>query len=160
VEHAAAKRLFARAARRPVVVAPDLADRIEVLLARRCGETLGLARRAGLAVAGFERVSEALRHDRVALLVFALDGGKNSRCKIGALGHGIPWAAALSADELGAAFGRDRAAHVSIGPGPLCSRLLRDLDRLAGFRGGAVTNRELDFAPSAEHQNGGNGSNG
>src|SRR5437016_3720303 len=61
VERAVAKRLFARAARRPVSAPPELADRIESLLARRCCEALGLARRAGLAVAGFERVEQALR---------------------------------------------------------------------------------------------------
>ena len=36
VDRAVAKRLFARAARRQVSVPPDLADRLETLLARRC----------------------------------------------------------------------------------------------------------------------------
>src|SRR5262249_25133213 len=56
VERAVAKRLFARAARRPVTVPLGLADRIEALLAQRCRDGLGLARRAGLAVAGFTKV--------------------------------------------------------------------------------------------------------
>src|SRR5262249_38059130 len=70
VERAVAKRLLARAARRPVVTPPDLADRCEALLARRCRDMLGLARRAGLAVAGYERVGEAVRRGNVALLLF------------------------------------------------------------------------------------------
>ena len=75
VERAVAKRLFARAARRPVTVPVGLADRIEALLAQRCIDAIGLARRAGLAVAGFERVADAARAGRAALL---LVGGRRS----------------------------------------------------------------------------------
>src|SRR5437660_3067467 len=113
VERAVAKRLFARAARRPVVAPAGLADRIEGLLARRCGDALGLARRAGLAVAGFDRVSETVRRNKAALLLFALDGAEGGRRKLGALGGGLPSATALYGAELGAAFGRDRVVHVA-----------------------------------------------
>ncbi|MBX9634346.1 MAG: DUF448 domain-containing protein, partial [Magnetospirillum sp.] len=54
VNTAVTKRLFAKAARRAVVVPQDLADRVEALLLRRCLDVLGLARRAGHAVCGFE----------------------------------------------------------------------------------------------------------
>src|SRR5574339_498363 len=49
VERAVTKRLLARAAGAGVSAPPDLADRIQALLARRCLELLGLARRAGQA---------------------------------------------------------------------------------------------------------------
>ena len=44
----------------------------------------------------------------------------------------------LTADELGAAFGRDRIVHAAVGGGKLCRRLLLDLEKLAGLRGAAV----------------------
>ena len=66
-----AKRLFARAARRPIVLPPGLADRVESLLAQRCCDAIGLARRAGLAVAGFEKVAEAIRAGKVGLVLSA-----------------------------------------------------------------------------------------
>ena len=134
VERAVAKRLFARAARRPVIVPPELTDRIESLLARRCCDTLGLARRAGAAVAGFERVSEAVRRGDAGLLLFARDSAEAGRRRLSALGREVPTAAELAADELSGAFGRERVAFVAVGPGPLCFRLRRDLERLAGFR--------------------------
>lgn len=146
VERAVAKRLFARAARRPVTVPPELADRIEGLLARRCREAVGLARRAGLAVAGFERVGEALRRGEVALLLFARDSAEAGRRRLSALGRGVPTTAALEAGELSGAFGRERVAFVAVGSGPLCSRLRRDIERLAGFRPAGVAN-ETDIAP-------------
>ncbi len=74
VDSAVAKRLFARAARRPVVVPAGLADRVEALLARRCVDLIGLARRAGQAVAGFAKVEAALDKGEAAVLVEAADG--------------------------------------------------------------------------------------
>ena len=148
VDRAVAKRAFARAARRPVTVSPDLADRLDAMLARRCGDSLGLARRAGLAAAGFDRVGEAVRRGRAALLLFALDGAEAGRRKLGALGRDLPSAAVLTAEELGAAFGRERIVHVAVGGGTLSRRLLLDMSRLAGFRAGAAVERTTDFAPA------------
>jgi predicted RNA-binding protein YlxR (DUF448 family) len=160
VERATAKRLFARAARRLVTVPADLADRVEALLARRCGDALGLARRAGSAVAGFDGVVEVVRRGKSAALLFALDGGENGRRKLAGLRRGLPAAGVMYAAELGAAFGRDRVVHVAIGPGPLCARLLRDLERLAGFRPGAVLEHGKGSAAAGpESQDGGIGSN-
>jgi predicted RNA-binding protein YlxR (DUF448 family) len=137
VDRAVAKRLFARAARRPVSSPPALADRVEALLARRCCDGLGLARRAGLAVAGFERVGEAIRNGDAALLLVALDAAESARRRTEAVGRGLASASVLTAAELGGAFGRERSVHVAVGPGPLCRRLVVDLERMAGFRPGA-----------------------
>lgn len=148
VERAVAKRLFARAARRPVTAPPGLADRIESLLARRCCEALGLARRAGLAVAGFDRVGEAARRGKAGLLLFALDGTPGARGKLATLARGLPVAGVLTAAELGAVFGRERIVHAAIADGPLYRRLVLDLSRLAGLRAAAAVDREIDFAPA------------
>lgn len=148
VDRAVAKRLFARAARQPVSVPVDLADRVEVLLARRCGDALGLARRAGLAVAGFDRVGDAVRHGRAALLLFAADGAEGGRRKLGAFARYVPSAGVLTAAELGAAFARERIVHAAVGAGPLCERLRLDLGRLAGFRAEAAAEPGTDLAPA------------
>lgn len=146
VERAVAKRAFARAARQPVIVSPDLADRIERLLAQRCADLLGLARRAGLAVAGFDRVREAVRRARTGLLLFALDGADGGRRKLAELGRGMPLATALSAAELGAAFGRERIVYAAVAGGKLSGSLLDELTRLAGMRTAAVVDRGTGVA--------------
>ncbi|HYU13606.1 MAG TPA: RNA-binding protein [Stellaceae bacterium] len=152
VDRAVTKRLFARAARRPVVAPAGLADRIESLLARRCCDALGLARRAGLAVAGFDRVSEAVRRGKAALLLAALDGAAAGRRKLAILGGDLPSASVLTAAELGAAFGRDRIVHAVVGQGPLCERLRVDLGRLAGLRAGALVDRGLNLTSAGPAQ--------
>ena len=146
VERAVAKRAFARAARRPVVAGPELADRVESLLARRCIDALGLARRAGLAVAGFDRVSDALRRGRVGLLVVASDGAPGGARRLAVPGRDLAAIGVLTAAELGAAFGRERIVHAAVAGGPLCDRLRLDLSRLAGLRAAV----EIEFGSGRE----------
>ena len=64
----------ARGAKAPSSVADGLADRVEALLARRCVDLIGLARRAGQAVTGFAKVEAALDKGEAAVLVEAADG--------------------------------------------------------------------------------------
>jgi uncharacterized protein len=147
VERALRKRLFARAARRPVAVPPELADRIERLLARRCSDLLGLARRSGHAIAGFERVGEAVRGGRAELLLEACDGAEGGRRKLAAQGRGLPTVSVLTAAELGAAFGRERVVHAAVGGGALAARLLIELSRLAGMRNAVEASDSTSFVP-------------
>ena len=74
-------RAFARAARGPVIVPPDLPAVLEAALVRRIGELLGLARRAGQAVAGFDKAREWLRSGRGRLILQASDGSAAERAR-------------------------------------------------------------------------------
>ena len=74
-------RAFARAARGPVSVPPDLPAVLEAALVRRIGELLGLARRAGQAVAGFDKAREWLRTGRARLVLQASDGSAAERAR-------------------------------------------------------------------------------
>jgi uncharacterized protein len=135
---ALAKNLFARAARATARVDPDLPGEVERLLVRRALDTLGLARRAGQVAMGFEQVREALRKAAVAVLLSASDGAADGREKLRRLAPGLPLITGFSRVELGSALGRDSLVHVAVAPGPLARRLLRDAERLAGFRRQAV----------------------
>ena len=137
VREAVGKRLFARAAKGPVAVEADIDDRIEALLARRCAELLGLARRAGLVRAGFVKVKTALAQGEVAIVVAAMDGAAAGRAKLGPVAGGTALVACLRADELGAALGREHVVHVALKPGRLADLFLTEARRLAGFRAGA-----------------------
>ncbi|CCQ75718.1 conserved protein of unknown function [Magnetospira sp. QH-2] len=134
VNTACAKRSFARAARAAVTTPDDLADRVEALLIGRCLALVGLARRGGQLVAGYEKVRARLRENWGRLLLAAADGADGSRSKVRALAPDLPVADPLSAEQLGQALGREAAVHVLIGPGGLAARLKTECDRLAGFR--------------------------
>ena len=84
------KSAFGKAARRSVKVDRNLPDLVETLLKRRCLETIGLARRAGIAVAGFEKVREALKHGKAGVLLAASDGAEDGRAKVRGLAGDAP----------------------------------------------------------------------
>lgn len=133
VDRASAANLFARAARRRVVVGDDLSDRVESLLRERCLELIGMARRAGQAVAGYEKVRGYLQSGRARAIVVACDAAPGSRAKIMGSASGVMIVDGLSAAELGRVFGREAVVHVGIGSRELAARLVEQADRLAGF---------------------------
>jgi uncharacterized protein len=141
LEIAVKRRLFARAAHQPVMAPPGLADRVEALLVQRCCEIIGLARRSGAAVVGFEKVLSATASGKAALLLFGLDGSEGGRRKIRAIGRNLPIATVLNAVEIGAVFGRDHAVNAAICNGALSKRLIAVAEKLAGFRSGAIVDR-------------------
>jgi predicted RNA-binding protein YlxR (DUF448 family) len=134
VDAAVEKNRFTRAARRQVLVTPDLSDRVELLLAKRCIDLIALGRRAGEAVAGFEKTKAWITDGTGDILVQAGDCAQNARIKFKALSKGSPVVRVLRAEELGRAFGRDRAVHVVLAHGGLADKLRTEARRLNGFR--------------------------
>jgi len=136
---AVAKRLFARAARAPVVVEAGLGDRVEALLAARCGDLLGLARRAGQVVVGFEKTRTLAAAGHAAVLVEASDGGADARGRLARLARGAALVDCLTSAELSRALGREHVVHAAVAPGRLAEALVADAARLGGFRAGGWT---------------------
>lgn len=130
--------LFARAARRPVVIPDGLAQQVVALLRQACINLVAMARRAGQAVAGYEKVRARLLAGHGVLLLVACDGAADGRGKVAGLAAAVPKLAivdVLDADALGAAFGRDRVVHVLLERGGLARRLMIEAGRLAGLAG-------------------------
>ena len=134
VARACATHAFAKAARREVGVGEALADQVERLLASRCLELIGLARRAGQAHSGLDAVRRALARGRAAVLVCASDGSARERARLRARGTPGAVVDVLSSSELGGVFGRPRVVHVALGHGSLADRFRAEAARLAGFR--------------------------
>ena len=138
VERARLKGRFAKAAGMPVAVDEHLADRVEGLLARRCLEQIGLARRAGAAVAGHGKVRAMLAAGDAGLLLLASDGSPEGVARMRSAGTGIAVVDLFTGDELGRVFGRDNTVFAAIAKGAFAARLADEAHRLAGFRRGAT----------------------
>ena len=134
VNTAIGKKLFSRAAKRQVQVPADLVDRIEALLVVRCLSTLGMARRAGKAIAGHEKVRAEVIAGRAGVLLVASDGAADGVDRMRALATGLPVVDLLDSEELGSVFGRDATVHGVISPGGLAKSLVEQAGFLAGFR--------------------------
>lgn len=139
VEKAVKKRLFARGFKAPAAAPEDLAARLEALLVERMISVIGLARKAGQAVTGAEKVRARILSGSAGLLVQARDGAAPGRRKMAALAHGagegrVGVVELLDAAELGLAFGRDFAIHAALDTGGFAARLAAEARRLSGFR--------------------------
>ena len=136
IETAVKKNLFARSAKAPLKPAADLADMVEKLLFRRCLDQLGLARREGVLISGFEKSAAALRSGKAAWVIEASDGASDGRGKILALARHqtAKVCGAFAADDLSLALGLENAIHAVLLAGGRADRWTLEVERLAGFR--------------------------
>ncbi len=134
---ACARNLFARAAKAPVTVPADLAEHVVRAQRDRCLDLIGLARRAGLVAAGYEKVRSRLAGHRAGVLVQAVDASPGGRRKLSGLARAaVPVVEAFTAEELGRTLGREAIVHVALAPGPLTDRFVVEVARLAAVVGG------------------------
>ena len=135
LETAIKKKAFSRSAKEQVTVPDDLFEQTESLLARRLVNLISLARKAGQAVTGYEKVKGLLETERARLLVQASDGSERGKSKL----HSPPgkdvFIGCLTAQELGLAFGRESVIHGALTAGGLSKQVKAEGIRLKGVRG-------------------------
>lgn len=139
LEKAAAKNHFARAAKASLKIPADLVSRVEALLVRRMADDLGLARRSGALVTGFDKIAKAFAaKSPPKLLVEAADGAADGRRKLLGVAsmHGFTPKVldCLNSAELSLALGRENVVHAALKSGQLADRLVMNAGRLAGLR--------------------------
>ena len=134
IELAVKRAVYARAAKAQVKLPPDLRDIVKGRLAARLTDLIGIARRSGAAIAGFEKAREWLVADKAGLVVQAADGSAEERARF--IGNrDVVCVPALSGAALGRVFGREQAVHVAIAPGRLAEMIGIEAARLAGVAG-------------------------
>ncbi|MBS0385686.1 MAG: RNA-binding protein [Proteobacteria bacterium] len=139
IERAVRKDGFSRTLKRSARAPAGLADLTERLLAKRCLDLIGMARRAGGIAVGATQVEQAIRAAPALLLIEASDGAHEGREKLMGLHIGL-WGrppatlGCFSAADLGVALGRERVIHACLLQERLAAALAADIGRLAGFR--------------------------
>jgi hypothetical protein len=138
VAAAVKKNAFARAAKAPLKPAPNLPDLVERLLAKRCLDQLGLARKEGVLISGFEKTLAKVRSGEAAWLIEASDASADGRRKLLSAAPASPRPPALcgafTSAELGLATGGENVVHVALLAGRRAERWTEEVRKLAGFR--------------------------
>jgi predicted RNA-binding protein YlxR (DUF448 family) len=139
LEQAVAKNHFSKAAKANVKASADLAARVEKLIVRRMSDDLGMARRSGALVCGFDNVVRELDGAKPpAALVEASDGAADGRRKLvgsaKSRGLDLPVIDVLTCEEISLALGRENVIHAALKSGPLAERLIFEAGRLSGLR--------------------------
>ena len=137
LEIALKKNIFSRAAKRQVKADPNLIPLVHDLLRRRCLDLLGLARREGGIVNGFEKALAAVKSGKAAWLVEASDGAEDGRKRIiaaaKASGSVTKVCGSFSNADLSLALGLENAIHAALLPGRRVERWSAEMKRLSGF---------------------------
>jgi hypothetical protein len=138
------QKAFARSLKQPVAMPDDLAGRIERLMAKRLGEAISIANKAGLLTTGFTRVDDLIARGQAVVLIHAADASPDGRAKLDRkfkASVGAEAAAAGTFDEfagheLDLAIGRSNVVHAAATEGGASRRILQEADRLRRYRAG------------------------
>jgi predicted RNA-binding protein YlxR (DUF448 family) len=123
-----------------VTVPADLGERTEAALRQAALDRLGMEARAGNLINGAERVENAARSGKVALLVHAADAGEDGRKKLDQawrVGGGGPQGVIFPEGRtiLSMALGRENVVHVALTDPAAASRVQHALARWRAFTG-------------------------
>ncbi len=137
IAEAVRRNAFARAFRQKVKVPPDLEAQVRRQLERQAVQLLSLARKAGEATCGFDRVAGWIDSGKAAILVEARDGAADGRRKLlGRLkreGRHAEIVDFLDSAQLGLAFGRPNVIHAALKHGGLARKFLRLARKIAAL---------------------------
>lgn len=143
VKKAAARNIFAKAMRAPVVVAPDLAEMVDSLIATSTLGALGLARKAGAVALGATKVEAAVRSGKAIAVVHATDASpdgvrkilaaRNAAAHVGA--RMVPAFKLFSESEMSLALGATNVIHAAVLGQGAGEAALGRMRMLAAYRG-------------------------
>jgi uncharacterized protein len=142
VRRAADKRAFSRAFRAKADAPATFAATVDALLERDALQSLSMANKAGLVVAGAFKVDSAIGNGEVAALIQASDGASDGaqkraqalRARFGEIAGRIPWIYLFSSSQLGLALGKANVIHAALKSGAATSAFLARADRLRRYR--------------------------
>ena len=146
VQRAASKQAFSRAFRVKAEAPATLAETVDGLLERDALQSLSMANKAGLVVAGAFKVDSAIANGEIAALIQASDGapdgaakrGQALRAKLGEAASTIARINLFSSDQLDLALGKVNVIHAALKPGAASLAFLARAERLRGYRASAA----------------------
>lgn len=158
VDKAAAKNMFGRALKTPVVVPPDLGAMVEGLMARQALGSLGLARKAGQVPLGATQVESAVRSGQALFVLHAEEASDDGirkitqarRATLALGGPEIPAYKLFRELEMGLALGGANVIHAAILASEAGKAVLKRMVALHRYRGGPPDDRLTVAAIAAE----------
>ena len=138
VNEALARRKFDKAAKCCVLAPADLADKVELSLLQSCLNIVGLARRAGCAVGGYEKSRALILSGKALLVIVATGASTGSRKRLLSGRPNLGVLEIFSQYEVEKVFGKDGVVFAAITDAMISNKLRDEAGRLAGFRNSHV----------------------
>jgi predicted RNA-binding protein YlxR (DUF448 family) len=145
VAEAVRRKAFARGFKEPAQAPADLAERVDVLLEKDALQSLSLANKAGLVVAGAFKVETEIASQAPAALIHARDGSPDGARKLasalrrrGETATQTPRIDLFASGQLDLALGRANVIHAALRKGAASDAFLARCRRLALYRAGGL----------------------
>ena len=146
LQEAIGRNLFNRDHGGEVRVPDGFLDSLERLIRARAMNFLGLARRSGQAVTGFEQVRDVLSKGFGGSVVAAKDGAPGGRRKIRRAAARVPVVEVFDGTELSVAMGKENVVHVLVTPGKFAQQIIRYGKIISCLRPRDVPNADADLS--------------
>ena len=128
---AIAKKSFSKAAKQPVAIPEGFLEFVGYQLRQRAIEALSLARKAGQAVSGFDKIEEAQAKGQVISLLHASDASVDGKRKLRQ--EGIETFDFFTRSVLSHVMGKENAVHVGLLEGTAARYFIENARRFALF---------------------------
>lgn len=120
----------------------DMIELIDTLFVQRLQNLLGLAKKSGVVIAGFDKVEAVLEKQRLKnkesnnslVLLEATDGSNDGKDKLLHICPNIPVYEAMKAEEMGVALGQAVCVHALLLESSMTDLIVREIKRLTNFR--------------------------
>jgi uncharacterized protein len=161
VRRAASKQAFSRALRTKAEAPASLAETVDALLERDALQSLSIANKARLVVAGAFKVDATIESGHLAVLIHACDGAPDGAAKradllgarLGPRAGEIARVNLFTSRQLDLALGKANVIHAALKMGAASSAFLARVDRLRRYRASvtdAGSKSESRSAPADE----------
>ncbi len=127
------KNLFAKVLKCKAKVSSELETQVELLLRKKALEAVSLARKAGALVVGMEKVSEALKHQKVAFVLEATDAGADGKKKIASAARDVEVFRLFDIEELDKALNKVNTVYAAVLKGEMAQMVCNEFNKLANF---------------------------
>ncbi len=138
VETAIGKGLFARGFKQKANPVENLAETVDSIMEADCMATLGLAKKAGLLVAGYDKVNALIRTGQVAAIVHSRQAAQDGVGKLAQAARvtemHVPVIRDFDGEKLDMALGLGNVTHIGLSGGKLTDKFVKQCARLKDYR--------------------------
>ena len=134
LEKAIVKNIFSKVAKEKISIRPDLVTSIENQLRKQILANVSLAKKAGMAIFGFEKVRLELIKNTNWLLIQAFDGSSRELDRLSGRVKKENIVTCLSGSELGSVFGRNSVIHCVILNSGFIQKIIFEANRLNNLK--------------------------
>lgn len=97
-----------------VIIAPELPQMVDQILAKKCLDAVNLARKAGDLILGFEKVKDIITKGKAAFVIEATDAGDDGKQKIATIAKDLEKFSLYDVATLSEALNRENTVYFAV----------------------------------------------